>query len=339
MHITAFGDLFLSMFIDYAKITVQAGDGGDGCVAFRREKFEPKGGPAGGDGGKGGDIIAKADEHIHTLLDFRYNKFYHAPKGNNGGGAKKTGKSGDDIVIKLPVGTIIKDESTERIIADLTEHGQHTVIVKGGRGGKGNARFATSTNQAPRHFEHGEKGEQRNIILELKLIADVGLVGLPNAGKSTLLSRISAARPKIAEYPFTTLSPNLGIVKVDEFKSFVVADIPGLIEGAHQGKGLGHQFLRHIERTKILAMLLDATSEYIGNDYLTLLKELESYSKQLSHKKRLVVFTKADLLDEPKKDYGANLIRDAETILISSVKGTNIKEMLAKIWSLLEEES
>jgi len=339
MHIDAFGVLFLPMFIDYAKITVKAGDGGDGCVAFRREKFEPKGGPAGGDGGNGGDIVVQADEHIHTLLDFRYNKFYTAPKGHDGQGAKKTGKSGEDIIIKLPVGTSIKDEPSEHVLADLTEHGQRAIVAKGGRGGKGNARFATSTNQAPRDFQHGTRGEERHIVLELKLIADVGLVGLPNAGKSTLLSRITAARPKIAEYPFTTLSPNLGIVKVDELKSFAVADIPGLIEGAHQGKGLGHQFLRHIERTKILAILLDATSEFIGDDYLTLLKELESYSTQLSHKKRMVIFTKADLLNEPKKDFGANIIRDAETILISSVKGTNIKEMLGKIWALLEGES
>ncbi len=228
------------MFIDRAKIRVEAGAGGAGCVAFRREKYIPKGGPNGGDGGNGGDVVAVADFHIHTLLDFQYKTQYKAQRGMHGLGANKTGKSGESLIIRMPIGTLIKDTESGELVADLTEDGQQAIIAYGGRGGRGNARFATPTNRTPREWDPGVPGQLRELELELKLIADVGLVGLPNAGKSTLLSRISAARPKIADYPFTTLVPNLGIVRVDEAKSYVVADIPGLIEGAHEGKGLGH---------------------------------------------------------------------------------------------------
>ncbi len=326
------------MFIDYAKIYVKAGDGGNGIVAFRREKFVPKGGPAGGDGGRGGDIIIQADEHIHTLLDFRYNKKYEARRGQHGQGSNMTGKGADPITIKMPVGTIIKDAQTEEIIADLTQHNQRQIIARGGKGGRGNARFATSTNQTPRDCEPGRPGEERDIILELKLIADVGFVGLPNAGKSTLLSRISAARPKIADYPFTTLIPNLGIVKIDEYRNFVAADIPGLIEGAHLGKGLGHQFLRHIERTKILIILLDITSESIDDDYNSLVNELESYSTELTHKSRLVVYTKKDLAEDDVIYLNERKSLNDREIFISSVRGDNLKELLDRIWRELQAE-
>ena len=279
------------MFIDYAKIIIKAGDGGAGCVAFRREKFVPKGGPSGGDGGKGGDVLIQADRHLHTLLDFQYQRIFRAERGEHGEGSNMTGKSGKDIIIRMPVGTVVKDAKTEEILVDLVRDGQTAVVARGGRGGRGNARFVTPTNQAPREWEPGQKGEEREVLLELKLIADVGLVGLPNAGKSTLLARISAARPKIAAYPFTTLTPNLGIVRLDDERNFVVADIPGLIEGAHQGKGLGIRFLRHIERTKILAVLLDLSSSNIENDYQILLNELLSYSEEMLKKPRLVVLT------------------------------------------------
>jgi GTP-binding protein len=327
-----------SVFIDYAKIHVKAGDGGNGIVAFRREKFVPKGGPAGGDGGKGGDIVILADEHIHTLLDFRYNKNYEARRGGHGQGSNMTGKGADPIIIKMPVGTIVKDAHTEEVIADLTHHNQKKIIARGGRGGRGNARFATPTNQTPRESEDGRPGEERDIILELKLIADVGFVGLPNAGKSTLLSRISAARPKIADYPFTTLIPNLGIVKIDDYRNFIAADIPGLIEGAHLGKGLGHQFLRHIERTKILIILLDITSESIDDDYNSLINELESYNSELTHKTRIVVYTKGDLIQEEQKYVQGRTSLSNREIVISSVRGDNLKELLEMVWKELQAE-
>lgn len=282
-------------FVDNVQISISAGDGGNGCVSFRREKHVPRGGPDGGDGGDGGDIIIVANPHMRTLLDFRYRQHFVAGRGGHGQGANKRGKNGNDKNIQLPVGTVIVDCETQKVLADLTRPGHRLVIARGGRGGKGNARFVTSTNQTPRYCESGRIGEEFVITLELKLIADVGLVGLPNAGKSTLLSRISAAKPKIADYPFTTHTPNLGIVKVGEYGSFVVADIPGLIEGAHTGKGLGIRFLRHIERTKILALLLDITSPHLGEDFKVLLAEMESYGKGLSQKPKIIVLTKVDL--------------------------------------------
>jgi GTP-binding protein len=286
------------MLIDYARIDVKGGDGGNGCVSFRREKFVPRGGPNGGDGGHGGSVVFEAARGLSSLLDFRYKKHYKAQKGRNGIGANKRGRDGEDIVLLVPPGTIIKDYNTGDVLADLEEDGARIVVAKGGRGGRGNARFATAVEQAPRHCEPGRPGAELMIELELKLLADVGLVGLPSAGKSTLLSRVSAARPKIGDFPFTTLSPVLGIVGHGSVDSFVMADLPGLIEGAHAGKGLGHRFLRHIERTRVLVILLDSSSETLEEDYLTLLGELESYGEGLSEKPRIVALNKVDLFPE-----------------------------------------
>ena len=326
------------MFIDYAKIFVKAGDGGSGAVAFRREKYVPKGGPAGGDGGDGGNVVVVADEHMHTLMDFRYQKKYLANRGEHGKGSNMTGKRGEDTVIRLPVGTMIKDIASGNTLIDLVKSGQRGILAKGGRGGRGNARFVSSTNQAPRECEPGTPGEEREVVLELKLIADVGFVGLPNAGKSTLLSSISAATPKIAAYPFTTLNPNLGIVRLDEQRSFVAADIPGLIEGASSRKGLGHQFLRHIERTKILAVLLDSSSESIEEDFETLMTELQSYSAHLIDKKRIIIYSKGDLIIDKEKFFKENPLHNTEAILISSVTKENIELFKNKVWELLQEK-
>ena len=328
------------MFLDYAEIFVKAGDGGDGAVSFRREKFVAKGGPSGGNGGNGGNIIIRADENLHTLLDFKYKRKYIAQNGEEGGKSLKDGKSGKDLIIRVPVGTIVKDSESKEVICDLKRRNEEFIIASGGRGGKGNSNFATSTNQTPRYAQSGKPGEEHKIILELKLIADVGLVGLPNAGKSTLISVISAARPKIADYPFTTLKPNLGIINYKEFKSFTVADIPGLIEGAHLGKGLGHQFLKHIERTKVLLFLLDITSEKLKENYNILKKEIMSYSKELHNKKKIVAFSKADLVSEEEiekvlqmdlGDYNEN------KIVISSVTKYNIPLLLDTLWNELNE--
>ncbi len=292
----------MAQFIDRAKIFVQGGHGGNGCVAFRREKFVPKGGPSGGNGGKGGDVILEADRNVHTLLDFKYKRHYKAERGRHGEGNKRTGRSGRDLVIKVPVGTVVRDAETGEVLGDLTEHGQRLVVAKGGRGGRGNAEFATPTRRAPDFAEPGEPGEERWIELELKLLADVGLVGFPNAGKSTFLSRVTAARPEIADYPFTTLRPILGVAKVGDF-SFVIADIPGLIEGAHAGKGLGHEFLRHVERTKLLLHLIDLTD--LTRDpkeaFEKINKELELYSPELAKKPQIVVGTKIDALVDRSK--------------------------------------
>ena len=286
------------MFIDEAKIFVTAGKGGRGCVSFRREKFVPKGGPDGGDGGKGGDIVVVADRNLTTLLDFRYRRRYQAGDGEHGRGSDQSGREGEECLIRVPVGTVIRDGSTGGLMADLVEHRQQCLAARGGRGGRGNARFKSSTNQAPRYAEPGESGEARWLTFELKLLADVGLIGLPNAGKSTLLARISAARPKIAAYPFTTLVPQLGIVRLRDEYSCVVADIPGLIEGAHAGKGLGHQFLRHTERTRLLLHLVDmgvpGDVDPLANfDAVT--RELIAYAPQLGQKPQLVVATKIDI--------------------------------------------
>lgn len=328
------------MFIDYAKIFIQSGPGGNGCVSFRREKFVPRGGPNGGDGGHGGNVVFEASANISTLLDYRYNKFFRAKRGQHGQGGDKTGKNGADMIVKVPMGTVVRDAETGDIITELLEDGEKKIVLEGGRGGKGNVHFKTSTNQAPRIAQPGEKGQEREVILELKLIADVGLVGFPNAGKSTLISKISAAKPKIADYPFTTLTPNLGIVKYGEYDTFVVADIPGIIEGASEGKGLGIQFLRHIERTKILLFMLDATKledEYIDSDplrdYDMLLKELRNYSPEMMDKPRVIAFTKIDSVFDETKERIKNIKLDEKIIMISSLTGEHLDELKDLLWA------
>ncbi len=329
------------MFVDYSQIEVSSGKGGDGAVTFRREKYVPKGGPSGGDGGDGGNIIIKASRNLHTLLDFRYKKKYSADNGDKGGNSLKDGKNGKNVIIQVPVGTVIKDSETQNILFDLDIEGKEIILAKGGKGGKGNSKFATPTNQTPRFAEDGKPGEYKKVILELKLIADVGLVGFPNSGKSTLISKISAAKPKIADYPFTTLEPNLGIVKYKDFQSFTVADIPGIIEGASQGKGLGHQFLRHIERTRIILFLIESTSENMKNDFEVLLNELKSYSSKLIQKKLIVSISKADLVDaEQVKKLSNSKFKGIKEkpIVFSSISGLGLSKMLDILWNILENE-
>lgn len=286
------------MFIDRATVKVQAGDGGSGIVSFRREKFVPLGGPDGGDGGRGGSVIVRGDSNLSTLLDYTYRDFWKAESGDHGSGNNKSGRAGEDIVMPVPPGTVIRDKETGDFLGEILEAGHEIVVARGGRGGKGNSWFVSSTHQSPKEFQPGEDGELRTLELELKLIADVGLVGQPNAGKSTLLSVISAARPKIADYPFTTLAPNLGVVPLSGHRTFVVADIPGIIEGAHEGKGLGIQFLRHIERTRVLAFLIPIDSMDWQAEYDGLRAEVEAYSPELARKPHCVVFSKMDLLDD-----------------------------------------
>ncbi len=292
------------MFVDEAKIYVKAGDGGNGCLAFRREKYVPRGGPSGGDGGRGGDVYMVANAQLNTLLHFRFNPEHKAQRGRHGEGSNCTGQDGESIVLEVPVGTVAYDADTGEKLHDFTAPGERVLMARGGRGGKGNARFATATHQAPTEHQPGRPGQERHLRLELKLLADAGLVGFPNAGKSTLISRISAARPKIADYPFTTLEPNLGVVQTDDFRSFVVADIPGLIEGAHLGHGLGTQFLKHIERTKLLVHLVDV-SEASGrepvDDFETVMRELASFSENLAKKPMLVVASKMDAAQDPAR--------------------------------------
>jgi len=326
------------MFIDYAQIEVSSGKGGDGAVAFRREKFVPKGGPAGGNGGTGGSVIFETHPNLSTLLDFKYKRKYFADNGKAGANSLKDGKNGEDIIIKVPVGTIVKDAESNEILLDLSEPNKQTVFAKGGTGGKGNSNFATPTRRTPRFATDGKPAVYAKLILELKLIADVGLVGFPNAGKSTLISKISAAKPKIADYPFTTLEPNLGIVRYKDYQSFTVADIPGIIEGAHQGKGLGIKFLRHIERTKILLFLIDITSEDYQEDFNTLYNELKKYSKKLVDKKILVSFSKSDLVEdkEIKKILKTKIKKIKEPILVfSSATGFGLQALLDKLWETL----
>ena len=289
------------MFIDRVIVRVTAGSGGSGISSFRREKFAPLGGPDGGDGGKGGDVIIRADSNLATLLDYSYRDQWEAERGEHGSGSNKTGRSGEDVVLPVPPGTVVRNHDTNDIVAEVLQDGDTVVIAKGGRGGKGNSWFATSVHRSPREWQPGEEGELFTLELELKLIADIGLVGQPNAGKSTLLSVISAARPKIADYPFTTLAPNLGVVQMSDNRTFVVADIPGIIEGAHEGKGLGLQFLRHIERTRLLAFLIPVDSLDWQAEYDQLRNEIAQYSAELADKPHCVVFTKMDLLgdDEP----------------------------------------
>jgi len=317
-------------FVDSASIVVQAGDGGKGCVSFRREKFVPKGGPDGGDGGRGGHVWLRTNRQLTTLLDFKYKNKYIAVRGVHGQGARKTGRDGADITIDVPCGTIVRNAETHEIIADLTGEDQELLIARGGKGGRGNQHFATPTRQAPRYAEPGQKGEGLTLEMELKLMADVGLVGFPNAGKSTLISVISAAKPKIADYPFTTLVPNLGIVRYEEYKSFVMADIPGIIEGAAEGKGLGLQFLRHIERTKILAILIAADSPDIADEYRTLLEELEKFDKGLLDKPRMVVVTKMDIAVEELEI--PSFEEEVLVLPISAVSGEGLKELKDELW-------
>jgi GTP-binding protein len=323
------------VFIDEVIIQVKAGDGGNGILAFRREKFVPKGGPSGGDGGRGGDVAMVASPHYNTLLHFRFNPEHKAERGRHGEGSNKKGRDGDSIDIATPVGTVVYDADTGYLLHDFTEAGDRYVVARGGRGGRGNARFATSTHQAPTEHEDGKPGEERRLRLELKLLADVGLVGFPNAGKSTLISRISAARPKIADYPFTTLEPNLGVVSSDDnaFRTFVVADIPGLIEGAHEGHGLGIQFLRHVERTRLLAHLVDVC-EFSGrkpvDDFNIVMRELASFSEELVKKPMIVVATKIDAAQDSKRIASLRALakrRGLPFFKISSVTGEGIPEL------------
>jgi GTP-binding protein len=327
------------MFIDQATITVKAGQGGNGVVSFRREKFIPKGGPDGGNGGRGGSVILRADRQLTTLMDFRYKRRYIARDGAHGMGSNKTGSSADDVVVRVPAGTIVMDDATGEVYADLIDDKDQIVIAQGGRGGRGNAEFATSTDQAPRRATQGEAGEEKIIQLELKLLADVGLVGFPNAGKSTLISVISAAKPKIADYPFTTLIPNLGIVYYGEYKSFVVADMPGLIEGAHKGKGLGTQFLRHIERTRVLVFLIDCTDENPKEQYKVLLHEMKSHNAEMIKKPQIVTITKMDIADETikKKIKKLTIGRGIPVIPISSATGEGLKDLTDIIWKKLSK--
>ena len=321
------------LFLDQARILVKAGDGGNGCMAFRREKYVPRGGPSGGDGGHGGDVYLVSTLHQNTLLQFSYNPEHRADRGRHGEGSNCTGADGESLEIAVPVGTVVYNDGTGERLFDFTEPGQRFLAARGGRGGRGNARFATATHQAPTEHEPGRPGEEKRLRLELKLIADVGLVGFPNAGKSTLISRISAARPKIADYPFTTLEPNLGVVKLDDFRSFVVADLPGLIEGAHEGAGLGIQFLRHIERTRLLAHLVDL-SESSGRlpeeDFEIIMRELASFSEELAHKPMIVVASKMDAVQDLERV--ARLRRLAEErglpfFEISSATGQGIEAL------------
>jgi GTPase len=320
------------MFLDLAVIEVQAGRGGAGAVSFRRESYIPHGGPDGGDGGKGGDVVVRVDQQLSTLLDFRYRRHYRAEAGNDGDGGNRTGRSGEDLILRVPPGTVVKDADSGEVLGELLEQEEQIVVAAGGRGGKGNAFFATSTNQAPRHAQPGEEGESRRIELELKLIADVGLVGEPNAGKSTLLASVSRATPKIADYPFTTLSPNLGVVQLSGSRSFVLADIPGIIEGAHEGKGLGHQFLRHIERTRTLALLLPADALDPQEEYERLRNELQSYSSELAEKPHCVVFTKSDLLPPDWPSPGIAAPEAWGQYVISSVAQRGLDDLLEGLW-------
>jgi GTP-binding protein len=327
-------------FIDEAIITVWSGNGGRGCVSFRREKYIPRGGPDGGDGGKGGDIVLKTTSRKRTLYQFRYQKHFKAKNGAHGQGKQKTGKNGQDLVIELPPGTLVTDADTGQVITDLVNSGETFVLARGGRGGQGNARFKTSTNRAPRFAQPGETGETKTLRLELKLLADVGIIGLPNAGKSTLITAVSSARPKIGNYPFTTLFPSLGVVQTGWAEPFVVADIPGLIKGAHKGTGLGIRFLRHIERTRILIHLIDVSAIDMENPltgYNTVNKELATYNRKLTEKPQIVALNKIDLPDvlEAAKKF-QTAVKEKQVILISALTGKGIENLNSKIIQLLD---
>lgn len=324
-------------FVDYVTITVRSGKGGAGAVAFRREKYEPRGGPAGGDGGQGGSVILVGDANLYTLLDLRYNRHHFAQNGEPGSGNNKKGKDGDDIILRVPPGTVIKYTDSDEVVGEIAADGDRFVIAQGGRGGKGNTFFKSATNQAPRHSQPGEPGEEFDITLELKLLADVGLVGFPNAGKSTLVSSLSAARPKVADYPFTTLEPSLGVVYVGDYESFVIADIPGIIEGASEGRGLGLQFLKHIERNAVLLFLIPITSPDPLTEYATLLGELEAYNVKLLDKPRIVALSKLDLLsEEDRRDLLPKLRESfpaqADLRAISAVSREGLEQLRHDLW-------
>ncbi|MFC5558152.1 GTPase ObgE [Ureibacillus thermophilus] len=329
------------MFVDHVKIYVKGGDGGDGMVAFRREKYVPYGGPAGGDGGNGGNVVFEVDEGLRTLMDFRYNRHFKASRGENGMSKGMHGKNAKDLIVKVPPGTVVINEETGKVIADLVEHGQQAIIAKGGRGGRGNMRFATPANPAPEIAEKGEPGQELNVILELKLLADVGLVGYPSVGKSTLLSVVSAAKPKIGAYHFTTIVPNLGVVETDDGRSFVMADLPGLIEGAHQGVGLGIQFLRHIERTRVIVHVVDMSGMEGRDpyeDYVTINKELEQYDLRLTERPQIVVANKMDMpgAEENLAEFKKKLGDDIKVFPISAITKQGLKPLLHEIADLLE---
>ncbi|PSJ16824.1 Obg family GTPase CgtA [Nitrosomonas supralitoralis] len=333
-------------FIDEAVIQVHAGKGGDGAASFRREKYIPKGGPDGGDGGRGGSIFAVADRNINTLIDYRYARIHKAKNGQNGQGSDRYGKSAEDIMLRLPVGTVIKDINTGEIIADLVHDQQKILLAKGGVGGIGNLHFKSSTNRAPRQFTHGEPGQEFELKLELKVLADVGLLGMPNAGKSTLIRAVSAARPKVADYPFTTLQPNLGVVRVDHNRSFVMADIPGLIEGAAEGIGLGHRFLKHLTRTRLLLHVIDMTPLNAETDLVheaqALVKELQKYDASLYQKPRWLVLNKTDMMPEEKRDelcrqFVDNLEWEEKYFIISALTGDGCKHLTYAIMEYLEQ--
>ena len=323
------------MLVDLATIRIEAGRGGNGCVSFRREKYVPKGGPDGGAGGDGGSVVLRVDPHVRTLLDCRESPQYRAQRGGAGAGNNRSGKDGEDLVVHVPPGTVVRDADTGEPLADLIEAGVEWIAARGGRGGRGNSSFATATHQAPRRADPGEPGESRTLVLELKLIADVGLVGLPNAGKSTMLSRLSRARPKIAPYPFTTLEPFLGIVELDPERRFVLADLPGLIEGAHLGKGLGLDFLRHVERTRALVIVADAASEHAADDVRLVLAEMERYSPALLERPRLVVLSKADLLPVESHAGLPAVVGLPDALVVSAHSGVGLPALLERLWALL----
>ncbi|AIM15750.1 MULTISPECIES: GTPase ObgE [Neobacillus] len=330
------------MFVDQVKIYVKGGDGGNGMVAFRREKYVPKGGPAGGDGGKGADVVFEVDEGLRTLMDFRYQRHFKAPRGEHGMSKGQHGRGAKDMIVKVPPGTVVMDAETKEVIADLVEHGQRAVIAKGGRGGRGNIRFATPANPAPEIAENGEPGQERDVILELKLLADVGLVGFPSVGKSTLLSVVSSARPKIAEYHFTTIVPNLGVVETEDGRSFVMADLPGLIEGAHAGVGLGHQFLRHIERTRVIVHVIDMAAMEGRDpyeDFLTINRELKEYNLRLTERPQIIVANKMDMpeAEENLKKFKEKLQDDYMIFPISAISRKGLRELLFAIADKIEE--
>ncbi|MBA9025717.1 MULTISPECIES: GTPase ObgE [Bacillaceae] len=330
------------MFIDQTKVFVKGGDGGNGIVAYRREKYVPMGGPAGGDGGHGANVVFEVEEGLRTLMDFRYQRHFKAPRGEHGMSKNMHGKNASDMIVKVPPGTVVMDDDTKEVIADLVEHGQRAIIAKGGRGGRGNSRFASPSNPAPEIAENGEPGQERNIILELKLLADVGLVGFPSVGKSTLLSVVSAARPKIAEYHFTTIVPNLGMVETEDGRSFVMADLPGLIEGASEGVGLGHQFLRHIERTRVIVHVIDMSGlegRDPYEDYLTINKELQEYNLRLTERPQIIVASKMDMPDseENLQIFKEKLTEDYPIFPISAVTREGIRELVYAVADKIEE--